>query len=281
MAISWPGQRNGQIVSSLMTVVLGYRMHPAAAVSFIAMRAACFLATGVWLGISDAYRPYAEQERVFRARYTPGHTSGIRWAGTYWRKRPGQAAAAVPGYSNHGWGLALDINNYGSTSGRVFRWLLDHAGAFGWSWATGRNVGEPWHWEYVGSLARPAGGSITPIIEEKEDNMLRWYLRTDGNVSFADQYTVIDFGDSNRVNIVAAKLCPDQPAPIKLSAHEDAIMREECNKRLATLRAGIGGGGVDLDALAQKIGPLVSAMPLDYAELARAVNDDAARRLAE
>lgn len=169
MAIFWPGQRNGHISLSLMELVLGYRLHPAAAVSFLALRTACFLATGVWLGISDAYRPYAEQERVFRARYTPGHASGIRWAGTYWRKRPGVAAAAVPGYSNHGWGLALDINNYGSTSGRVFRWLLDHAGAFGWSWTTGRNVGEPWHWEYVGSLVRPASGGITPIVEKPEE----------------------------------------------------------------------------------------------------------------
>lgn len=167
MMIRWPGQRNGLIGLSLMSVVLGRRLHPAAATSFLAMRSALFLATGVWIGLADAYRPLAEQDRVFRVRYTSGHASGIWYAGTYWRKRPGVPAAAVPGHSNHGWAMAVDISGYGSTSGRVFRWLLDHAGAFGWSWTTGRNVNEPWHWEYVGSLTRPAGGTII-IIEEEE-----------------------------------------------------------------------------------------------------------------
>lgn len=180
---------NGRLaLSALVVVDSSHRMHFAAAASFLAMRTALFLATGVWLGITEAYRSFEEQDRIFRARYTPGHKSGVWYAGTYWRKRAGVAVAAVPGTSNHGWGIALDIKNYGSTSGPGFRWLLDHAGAFGWSWATGRNVNEPWHWEYIGSLTRPAGGDIVPLLvpelpEEEEMKIAQaHYTRPDGQI---------------------------------------------------------------------------------------------------
>lgn len=61
--------------------------------------------------------------------------------------------AAVPGYSNHGWGLALDlgggVESFGSAQ---HAWLREHGPAFGWDnpgWARadGRKP-EAWHWEY-------------------------------------------------------------------------------------------------------------------------------------
>jgi LAS superfamily LD-carboxypeptidase LdcB len=52
--------------------------------------------------------------------------------------------AAVPGTSNHGWGLACDVWNVGQ-NGRL-EWLLDNAKRFGFSWEV---QSEPWHIRYV------------------------------------------------------------------------------------------------------------------------------------
>ncbi|MFE6236719.1 M15 family metallopeptidase [Cellulosimicrobium sp. NPDC057862] len=64
--------------------------------------------------------------------------------------------AAVPGTSNHGWGLALDTaegsqHGFGSAS---YEWLKVNAPAFGWhaprwAWQDGSNP-EYWHFEYTG-----------------------------------------------------------------------------------------------------------------------------------
>ena len=61
--------------------------------------------------------------------------------------------AAVPGTSNHGWALAVDlcggINIAGSAQ---WRWMTANAGRFGfvqpdWAGPAGEKP-EPWHWEY-------------------------------------------------------------------------------------------------------------------------------------
>lgn len=54
--------------------------------------------------------------------------------------------AAVPGTSNHGWGIAVDARF------REFvAWMHRHAHRFGWSHDEGARVGEWWHWRYVGA----------------------------------------------------------------------------------------------------------------------------------
>jgi hypothetical protein len=67
-------------------------------------------------------------------------------------RKPGLAAR--PGYSEHGWGLAVDLCAGGDVAGTPEHdWLLEHAPEFGWDnpdWA--RPSGsrpEAWHWEYV------------------------------------------------------------------------------------------------------------------------------------
>jgi LAS superfamily LD-carboxypeptidase LdcB len=63
---------------------------------------------------------------------------------------------AVPGTSNHGWGLAVDlcggINVLGTAQ---TAWMQANAAHYGWlqpGWArAGGHNPEPWHWEY-GSL---------------------------------------------------------------------------------------------------------------------------------
>jgi LAS superfamily LD-carboxypeptidase LdcB len=64
--------------------------------------------------------------------------------------------AAVPGTSNHGWGLAVDlcggIERFGTPQ---YGWMLANAGRFGFvhpGWADpGNGREEPWHWEYTGT----------------------------------------------------------------------------------------------------------------------------------
>jgi D-alanyl-D-alanine carboxypeptidase len=61
--------------------------------------------------------------------------------------------AAVPGYSDHGWGIAVDINGgVEERSSAQHQWLVENAAEFGWhnpAWAQadGRKP-EAWHWEY-------------------------------------------------------------------------------------------------------------------------------------
>ncbi|MET0133024.1 MAG: M15 family metallopeptidase, partial [Kibdelosporangium sp.] len=63
------------------------------------------------------------------------------------------ALAAVPGTSNHGWGLALDLCGGAQSAGSPeHAWLMANAPGYGWQnppWAQpGRGRVEPWHWEF-------------------------------------------------------------------------------------------------------------------------------------
>ncbi len=84
--------------------------------------------------VTDSYRSYPEQVAVRKAKPT---------------------LAAVPGTSNHGWGVAVDLCDGVQTFGSPQHvWLAENAMAFGWfhpSWAqAGGSKPEAWHWEYAG-----------------------------------------------------------------------------------------------------------------------------------
>ena len=89
---------------------------------------------GTAMCITDSYRSFEAQEQVYSSK--PG-------------------LAAVPGTSNHGWGVAVDlcggVETYYSDA---HRWLQRHGPRFGWknpSWAQeGGSLPEPWHWEFAG-----------------------------------------------------------------------------------------------------------------------------------
>lgn len=80
--------------------------------------------------------------------------------------------AAVPGTSNHGWGVAID---FGSPLDNRYSdehvWMRATAAAYGWWWAGGTfGQIEPWHWEYQGgghleSIERPGGLEETHGID--------------------------------------------------------------------------------------------------------------------
>ena len=136
-ARSWGGYPNGLIPPSAMCPlgVGGHQLRCDAAAAWRAMSAAFAGAFGTPMCITDSYRSYASQVKLYGEK---------------------PALAAVPGTSNHGWGLAVDlcggIEHYGTPA---YNWLVANAGRFGWlhpSWADpGNGREEPWHWEYAGT----------------------------------------------------------------------------------------------------------------------------------
>jgi hypothetical protein len=116
-------------------------------------------------GPLDSYRPYSgnyyAQLETFQRRYSRTRIAGRPtkvWNGvTYWL-RPGQATAAVPGTSNHGWACAVDVTGLGGFDGLRYRQFAAVANRYGWTNSEGRRIGEPWHWVDVGTAHLVANG---------------------------------------------------------------------------------------------------------------------------
>lgn len=133
---------NGNLPSSMLeSVGVGsLKALPPAARAIRALRAAA-AQQGINIGITDAYRPLADQIRL---------------------KRQKGRLAATPGRSNHGWGLAFDLSDAGRSltrGSRAFQWLAANAPRFG-IFGPLASPFEMWHWEYRG------GGSNTPPTQQ-------------------------------------------------------------------------------------------------------------------
>ena len=108
---------------------------------------------GVIITINSGFRTLARQQYFWGCYQTKLCNNGN--------------VAAEPGTSNHGDGIALDLNtNCGKQSGSkppplcdtssVYQWLYNHAHNYGF---TRKVPSEPWHWVYVGPGASPASYS--------------------------------------------------------------------------------------------------------------------------
>jgi len=111
----------------------GQLLRADAAATFDAMSKAYGAQFGEPLCVTDSYRSLPEQVAVRAAK---------------------PALAAVPGTSNHGWGVAVDlcggVESFGTPQ---HEWLVANSMAFGWfhpGWAqAGGSKPEPWHWEFA------------------------------------------------------------------------------------------------------------------------------------
>lgn len=100
------------------------------------------------------YRTYAAQRSLFLQRWSPVKIAGrprVEWSGGSWWLKPGVARSAIPGTSNHGLGLAIDIAlGESPASARpitpALDWLLSAADTFSFTW---ESQDEPWHLRYV------------------------------------------------------------------------------------------------------------------------------------
>jgi LAS superfamily LD-carboxypeptidase LdcB len=153
---------NGKFATSKLTSIGGSAtLLTPAAKSWLKMVAAA-KKDGITLASAGAYRPYSTQVSLFTARYTTAKipTVDVRiWGGVRYYRKPGMAATAVPGTSNHGLGVAIDVANafyaYGSPPSKIVSWLNKHAKKYGWvrqDWTYTRALWEPWHWEYDAKL---------------------------------------------------------------------------------------------------------------------------------
>jgi len=116
-------------------------MEVSTACAFSKMRNAA-LKSGISLTVSSGFRTIVRQQYFYHCYLCKCCNGGN--------------LAAIPGTSNHGRGLAVDLNtNCGGqstnsapsicTGGGVYRWLRDNAHTYGFV----RTVFvEPWHWEY-------------------------------------------------------------------------------------------------------------------------------------
>jgi murein DD-endopeptidase MepM/ murein hydrolase activator NlpD len=131
----WGGYRNGLIPATALCALVPrgeQHLRCDAAVAFRFLNSAFSARFGRPLSVSDSYRALAEQQALFDVKPN---------------------LAAVPGTSNHGWGLAVDlaggVEKFGTAE---HQWMAANAPRFGWQhppWARrGGSRPEPWHFEF-------------------------------------------------------------------------------------------------------------------------------------
>jgi hypothetical protein len=131
---AWGGWGNGQIPAEALCRlgVYSHALRCDAAASYAQLSTAYEAEFGSPLCITDSYRSFGAQVAAFYLK--PG-------------------LAAVPGTSNHGWALAVDLCGGVNIAGSPqWTWMTANAGRFGFvqpAWAApGGEKPEPWHWEY-------------------------------------------------------------------------------------------------------------------------------------
>ncbi len=100
------------------------------------------------------YRSYEQQLAMFKERYST--TDGGRkpqvtrtWDGKTWYLKPKMSPSSSPGKSNHGLGLAIDLN---VTNPKTLDWLCENAPKYGFYLQSDNPASpefEAWHWQYV------------------------------------------------------------------------------------------------------------------------------------
>ena len=132
----WGSYENGKIPDSELQALSfspENKMNKKAAIAMEEMNKAYKADNGSDLTINEAYRDCATQIR-------------------YSKELGSRAAPAPPCVSNHGWGLAADIE-VGAFGSSTYNWLKANAHKYGYvhpAWAEpGGNNPEQWHWEYA------------------------------------------------------------------------------------------------------------------------------------
>ena len=143
---------NGQLPDEVLSpIVSGGRLWSEAAWWWNMMCAAAERDGVKIRSVSAGYRSLEAQERLFFDRYVPRKT--LRrpevkrfYKGKWWWLRVGKAPSATPGKSNHGWGLAQDIQ----VPRKTFRWMCENAPKYGFYMqaAKGSPEYEAWHWQF-------------------------------------------------------------------------------------------------------------------------------------
>lgn len=113
---------------------------------------------GIYAKAGEGYRTHNEQQKMMNDKINAFLAEG------YSAKKADELArdwVAVPGYSEHELGIAVDINADGSSEpDEVYSWLADNAYKYGFirRYPPGKEritgiSNEPWHYRYVGTEA--------------------------------------------------------------------------------------------------------------------------------
>jgi hypothetical protein len=135
----WGGYENGKIPESALCAISWQKVDHLrcdAAAKFEALNTAYKAKWGASICVNDAYRSYEKQVALY--------------------EELGPGVAAVPGTSNHGWGVAVDlgcgVGIFGSTR---HVWFAANAPKYGFTqpeWALiGSSRAEAWHWQFFGA----------------------------------------------------------------------------------------------------------------------------------
>jgi hypothetical protein len=176
---AWGGYENGKIPANALATVEDPRgrkllMHPLAGAAYERMRDAA-MKDGIRLDVGGVYRSFDAQVQT---------------------KKDRGDLAATPGTSNHGWAMAMDMENgMNDFNSNTHKWMEANGAKFGWinpPWAVrGGSKPEPWHWEFWGALGLtdlpadlkalvPGAGASAPLF-----NTNQWSASLSGDVAEA------------------------------------------------------------------------------------------------
>lgn len=148
--LSWQPEARELVAARVLQDGRELRLIPATAAAWNAMTQAA-AAAGVTLILISGFRSVDYQRQIIERKRARGDTLEqiLR-------------VNAAPGYSEHHTGRAVDIGTPGSApleeefeNTDAFRWLQEHAGAFGFVLSYPRHnphqiIYEPWHWLHHG-----------------------------------------------------------------------------------------------------------------------------------
>ncbi|WP_062073189.1 M15 family metallopeptidase [Demequina sediminicola] len=152
---------NGNVAASELCEVdfaSGHYLQCNAAESLERADDAYYEQTGHHLGMTDSYRSYGSQVATRAAK---GYM------------------AAIPGTSNHGWGMAVDLEYDAAT------WLAANGAEYGWvhpNWArSGGSKPEWWHLEYVAPSVGDFSAPEKPTLADPVKNLFGDTTKTDAS----------------------------------------------------------------------------------------------------
>lgn len=156
---------NGAVPESALVAapggIAGQFLEAATARQFGDLREACHRSTGFWVspgpntgGVNACYRDLANQ--LFAKAHEGQHGIGT---------------AAVPGTSNHGGAIAIDIAGFEHP--QVWAWLVAHADEYGFSNTEGAKVHEPWHWVHTATTSTGPGRGPAPNAVTQGDELMK------------------------------------------------------------------------------------------------------------
>jgi LAS superfamily LD-carboxypeptidase LdcB len=149
------GVENGKLSSkTLAAVKCGGQMWSGAAEAFNRMYDQA-IQSGIKLRNVGDYRSFEAQLGLFKQRYALedlGRKPQVTrtYEGKTWYLKPGMAPCSTPGKSNHGLGLAIDLD---VTTAKVLDWLCANAPTYGFYLQSDDPSSpefEAWHWQYCG-----------------------------------------------------------------------------------------------------------------------------------